>query len=146
MLLQETALLSSFGDDSLDGQVVLVRVLTCFRQLTFVSPTDRLTLGDLVLSLASNGPDLIALSHETALLLYGISDVNPSRVNLTVPVSARMRRVHPKWIAIHRANLAKGEIHIHEGMPVTTVERSILDTCGQSEDGDGPPGHRRRPP
>jgi len=82
---------------------------------------------------ASNGPDLIALSHETALLLYGISDVNPSRVNLTVPVSARMRRVHPKWIAIHRANLAKGEIHIHEGMPVTTVERSILDTLAANQ-------------
>jgi predicted transcriptional regulator of viral defense system len=70
---------------------------------------------------ASSGPELIALSHETALLLYGISDVNPSRVNLTVPVSARMRRVHPKWIAIHRANLAKEDIQLHEGMPVTTI-------------------------
>jgi len=38
-----------------------------------------------------------------------------------------MRRVHPKWIAIHRANLAKEDIQLHEGMPVTTVERSILD-------------------
>jgi predicted transcriptional regulator of viral defense system len=78
-------------------------------------------------ALASNSPELIALSHETALLLYGISDVNPSCVNLTVPVSARMRRVHPKWIAIHRANLATDDIQLHEGMPVTTVEQSILD-------------------
>lgn len=76
---------------------------------------------------ASNGPERIALSQETALLLYGISDVNPSRVNLTVPVSARMRRVRPKWIAIHRADLATEDIQLHEGMPVTTVERSILD-------------------
>jgi len=76
---------------------------------------------------ASNGPEDIALSHESALLLYGISDVNPSRVNLTVPESARMRRVHPKLITIHRANLATEDIQMHEGMPVTTVERSILD-------------------
>lgn len=76
---------------------------------------------------ASNGPERIALSHETALLLYGISDVNPSRVNLTVPESARMRRVHPKWITIHRANLATEDIQLHEGMPVTIVQRSILD-------------------
>lgn len=76
---------------------------------------------------ASNGPECIALSHETALLLYGISDVNPSRVNLTVPVSARLRRVHPKWIAIHRADLAPEYIQQYEGMPVTTVKRSILD-------------------
>jgi predicted transcriptional regulator of viral defense system len=76
---------------------------------------------------ASNGPERIALSHETALLLYGISDANPSRVNLTVPVSARLRRAHPKWIAIHRADLAPDDIQQHEGMPVTTVERSIMD-------------------
>jgi predicted transcriptional regulator of viral defense system len=76
---------------------------------------------------ASNGPERIALSHDTAFLLYGLSDVNPSRVNLTIPVSARMRRVHPKWIEIHRANLATEDIRQYEGMPVTTVERSILD-------------------
>lgn len=76
---------------------------------------------------ASNGPQRIALSHETALLLYGISDVNPSRVEITVPVSARMRREHPKWVAIHRASLAIEDIQLHEGMPVTTVGRSILD-------------------
>jgi hypothetical protein len=81
---------------------------------------------------ASNGPERIALSHETALLLYGISDANPSRVNLTVPVSARMRRVHPKWIAIHRANLGTEDIQLREGIPVTTVECSILDVLAST--------------
>jgi predicted transcriptional regulator of viral defense system len=85
---------------------------------------------------ASNGPERIALSHETALLLYGISDVNPPRVNLTVPVSARMRRVHPEWIEIHRANLATEDIQLHEGMPVTTVERSILDVLATTHRSD----------
>ena len=85
---------------------------------------------------ASNGPERIALSHETALLLYGISDVNPARVNLTVPVSARMRRVHPKWIELHRANLATEDIQLHEGMPVTTVERSILDVLATTHRSD----------
>lgn len=81
---------------------------------------------------ASNGPERIALSHETALLLYGISDANPSRVNLTVPVSARMRRAHPKWVAIHRADLAAEDIQLHEGMPVTSIERSILDVLAST--------------
>lgn len=76
---------------------------------------------------ASQGPEHIALSHDTALLLYGISDANPARVSLTVPPSARLRRVCPEWIAIHRATLAPEEIGEHEGMPVTTVERSIMD-------------------
>jgi predicted transcriptional regulator of viral defense system len=76
---------------------------------------------------ASQGPERIALSHETALLLYGISDVNPSRVHLTVPKSARLRREHPEWIVIHRADLTPREISQHEGMPVTTVGRSVMD-------------------
>lgn len=82
---------------------------------------------------ASQGPEQVALSHETALLVYGISDENPSRVHLTVPLSARLRRERPRWIAIHRANLSQEEIHIHEGMPVTTVERSILDTLAANQ-------------
>ena len=76
---------------------------------------------------ASQGPECIALSHETALLLYGISDANPSRVNLTVPTSARLRRKCPEWVAIHRANLSPQDIGEHEGLPVTTVSRSIMD-------------------
>ena len=74
-----------------------------------------------------HGPERIALSHETALLVYGISDLNPARVHLTVPKSARLRRKCPEWIMLHRADLTEQEIGQHEGIPVTTVERSILD-------------------
>jgi predicted transcriptional regulator of viral defense system len=81
---------------------------------------------------ASQGPERIALSHETALLLYGISDVNPSRVHLTVPKSARLRREHPEWITIHRADLTSREIGQHEGMPVTMVGRSIMDILSKT--------------
>jgi predicted transcriptional regulator of viral defense system len=77
---------------------------------------------------ASQGPGQLALSHDTALLVYGISDANPSHVHLIVPFSARLRRERPKWITVHHANLSPEEIYIHEGMPVTTVERSILDS------------------
>jgi len=45
---------------------------------------------------ASHGPQRVALSHETALGVYGISDVNPSRVHITVPREARLRRQKPK--------------------------------------------------
>jgi predicted transcriptional regulator of viral defense system len=76
---------------------------------------------------ASQGPENIALSHETALLVYGLSDANPSRVNLTVPTSARLRRKCAEWVAIHRANLSPQDIGEHEGLPVTSVSRSIMD-------------------
>ena len=82
---------------------------------------------------ASQGPEHIALSHETALLMYGISDVNPARVHLTVPKSARLRREHPKWIVIHRADLSPEEIDLREDIPVTTVARSIMDILATTQ-------------
>lgn len=93
-------------------------------------PTDRLAqYREAVLWAQANhhGPERIALSHETALLIYGISDLNPSRVHLTVPKSARLRRERPEWITIHQADLAEKEVGQHEGIPVTTVSRSIMD-------------------
>ena len=76
---------------------------------------------------ASQGPEQVALSHETALGVYGISDVNPSRVHLTVPKAARLRRHRPKWIVIHRGDLPASDVTTHEGLPVTTVAKSVLD-------------------
>ena len=76
---------------------------------------------------ASQGPEQVALSHETALGVYGISDVNPSRVHLAVPKDARLRRRKPKWIVIHRGELTSSEVTTHEGLPVTTVAKSVLD-------------------
>ena len=76
---------------------------------------------------ASHGPEQVALSHETALGVYGISDVNPSRVHLTVPKNARLRRRKPKWVMIHRCDLPRSDVTTHEGLPVTTVAKSVLD-------------------
>ena len=78
---------------------------------------------------ASHGPEEpdVALSHETALALYGISDANPSFVNITVPKTARLRRQRPKWIAVHRGDLHPLDVTLHEGLPVTTVAKTITD-------------------
>jgi predicted transcriptional regulator of viral defense system len=74
---------------------------------------------------ADSGPKKIALSHETALAVYGVSDANPSRVQITVPKSARLRRRRPKWVEIHHADLRASDIANREGLPVTTIEKAI---------------------
>ena len=76
---------------------------------------------------ANHGPEQVALSHETALGVYGISDVNPARVHLTVPKHARLRRQKPKWIVIHRGDLLPSDVTTHEGLPVTTIAKSVMD-------------------
>ena len=76
---------------------------------------------------ASQGPQRIALSHETALLVMGISDVNPQKVHITIPKGARLRREKPGWVVWHRADLSPDDLMEHEGIPVTSVERTIND-------------------
>ena len=76
---------------------------------------------------ANRGPDGAALSHTTALAMYGISDVNPSLIHLTVPRSARLRRQMPKGVVLHREDLAPEEVAVEEGIPLTTIGRTVAD-------------------
>jgi len=85
---------------------------------------------------ANHGPEEphVALSHETAFALYGISDANPQLVHITVPKAVRLRRERPKWIAVHHGDLHPLDVTLHEGLTVTTVARTIrdvLDTTGR---------------
>ncbi len=73
------------------------------------------------------GPVKAVLSHETALVVYGVSDANPASIQLTVPRTARLRRERPKAVDLHYADLAPDEITIVEGLPVTTIARTIAD-------------------
>ena len=76
---------------------------------------------------ASRGPGAVALSHETALVVYGISDANPASVHLTVPRKARFRRERPKGIVLHPGVLRESDIRTIEGLPVTTVSKTVAD-------------------
>lgn len=76
---------------------------------------------------ANRGPDLVAISHTTALAIYGISDVNPAPIHLTVPLAARLRRKMPKGIVVHHSDLSTNEITMQEALPLTTIDRTIAD-------------------
>ena len=69
----------------------------------------------------------VALSHETALAVLGLTDANPSKIHLTAPPQARLRRQRPPGIAIHRAALDDRDVIEYEGLPVTSVPRTVLD-------------------
>jgi predicted transcriptional regulator of viral defense system len=74
-----------------------------------------------------------AVSHESALALYDLSDVLPSEVHVTVPRTASRRR---KGIRMHTNRLRHADIVKREGLPVTSVPRTIADVAraGFSED------------
>lgn len=67
------------------------------------------------------------VSHQSALALYGLSDVSPSQVHVTVPEAFRIRREIPPHFEVHHADLEAGETRWFEGIPVTTPRRTIED-------------------
>lgn len=72
-------------------------------------------------------PQAVA-SHETALALWGLSDLMPEKVHLSVPKSFRKRT--PAGVVLHKADLAGGDVEERDGLPVTTPLRTILDVAG----------------
>lgn len=67
------------------------------------------------------------ISHESALAIYGMSDVNPARIHVTVPRSVRIRRTVPRRLALHHLDLGESAVNIYEGVRITTPERTIRD-------------------
>ncbi len=67
------------------------------------------------------------VSHESALAMYGLSDVSPAKIHITLPANLRIRRTSPEYLALHYADLEPQEVQQIEGIPVTTAERAIRD-------------------
>lgn len=67
------------------------------------------------------------ISHESALAIYGMSDVSPAKVHVTLPTAFRVRRAVPKHLRLHFADLEAADVQRVEGIPVTTPSRAILD-------------------
>ncbi|GAB3755975.1 hypothetical protein GCM10027599_20360 [Yimella radicis] len=61
-----------------------------------------------------------ALSHETALDAYGISDVNPNRIHLTIAKRRRFRRADGDDYVVHHDDLAAKHIGWWQEIPTVT--------------------------
>jgi predicted transcriptional regulator of viral defense system len=80
---------------------------------------------DLFIAMLRTGP-LSAISHESALSVYGLSDILPARVHVIIPRTASRRR---KGIKLHTNRLNDDEITIYNGLRITTVARTIADVA-----------------
>jgi predicted transcriptional regulator of viral defense system len=67
------------------------------------------------------------LSHESALALHQLSDVNPSMVHITIPRTHRIRRAVPRYLVVHQGVLGPEEWETIDAIPVTTPARTIRD-------------------
>ena len=64
------------------------------------------------------------VGFETALYVYGLSDIIPSEIHIIVPRSSSRRRTH---IKMHTNQLDDQDITSFEGFRITTVARTLVD-------------------
>jgi hypothetical protein len=66
-------------------------------------------------------------SHQTALSIHELSDVNPAKLHMTVPTSFRRQAKTPKLLVLHRARLEGREVEQRQGFAVTRALRAVVD-------------------
>ncbi len=66
-------------------------------------------------------------SHQTALSLYELSDLNPAKLYMTVPTHFRRNSAIPGILRLHYADLADEDIQTAQGFKYTRPLRTILD-------------------
>ena len=66
-------------------------------------------------------------SHQTALSLYELSDLNPARLHMTVPTHFRRNSVIPAILVLHYTDLADEDVQTAQGFKYTRPLRTILD-------------------
>jgi len=66
-------------------------------------------------------------SHQTALSIHELSDLNPTKLHMTVPAAFRRTAKTPKVLVLHRSNLNKKDVEPRQGFAVTRPLRSIAD-------------------
>nr|WP_293770098.1 hypothetical protein [Sporichthya sp.] len=74
------------------------------------------------------------VSHESALVLHELSDVNTSRIHLSVPRDNHPRAAGGALYRMHRRDLDDAVITHVDGLPVTTVAQTIQDCAATGTD------------
>jgi predicted transcriptional regulator of viral defense system len=80
---------------------------------------------DLYVAWLQAGPEAV-ISHDSALALYDLSDLLPDQIHVTVPRTASRRR---RGIRHHTKRLDRKGVTRYEGLPVTTVLRTLVDVA-----------------
>lgn len=80
---------------------------------------------DLYVAWLQAGPEAV-ISYDSALSLYNLSDLLPAQVHVTIPRTASRRR--PR-LRLHTNRLEPEDITHYEGLPVTTVLRTLVDVA-----------------
>ncbi len=74
------------------------------------------------------------VSHDSALLVHELCDINPSAVHITIPTSYRISRAGGERYEVHRADLSDREVTRIDAVVLTTIPRTLSDSIGHAPD------------
>lgn len=67
------------------------------------------------------------LCLETALSVYDVSSINPSKIDVALPPSHRFRREIPSEFVLHSKSYPNADVTHVQGLPTTTLFRTLAD-------------------
>lgn len=115
------------SDRSVDHRVEVGRLHVVERGVYAVGHGRISRLGKWMAAVLASGPGAV-LSHRSAAALWGIRDPTGGPVDVTVS----HRSTSSNRICRHLSSLPEDEVTAHEGIPVTTVPRTVLDLAADS--------------
>jgi predicted transcriptional regulator of viral defense system len=65
------------------------------------------------------------LSHDTALYAYGVSDINPTAIHMTVAKRRRIARSGGQGYVVHHQDLEQNQVTWWEEIPIVTLPTAI---------------------
>lgn len=110
------------GEDAIDHRLAKRRLHRLEHGVYSVSPRLVPRFGRWMAAVLASGPDAV-LSHHSAAALWGLRSYSQRAVDVTVS----HKSTSSKQIRRHHTALPADEITIQEGIPVTTVPRTIFD-------------------
>lgn len=70
-----------------------------------------------------------AISHESALELYNLTQLNPGVVHVTLPRKTRIKRTPPPWMRLHFTEIADQDRRWEQGVATVSIPRAIEDVA-----------------
>jgi very-short-patch-repair endonuclease len=119
---RQQLLAMGLGEDAIDYRLAIGRLHRLQDGVYAVGHRLVAKYGWWMAAVLASGPDAV-LSHHSAAAMWGLRSYNERAVQVTVPTKS----TSSKLVRRHHKALPLDEITVKEGIPVTTVPRTIFD-------------------
>ncbi len=67
------------------------------------------------------------VSHDSALELYNLTQLNPGVIHVTLPPKIRISRQRPTWLRLHFSDVPEKDRGWEQDVPIVSIPRAIED-------------------